>query len=65
MRVINKYPRLNVAFFFALLLGLASCGGGIPKDEFDALYRHLEKELERRREELRQKREEIKKKQRQ
>ncbi len=35
MRVINKHLRLNVAFFFALLLGLASCGGGIPKDEFD------------------------------
>ena len=34
----------------------------VPKDEFDALYRHLEEELERRREELRQKREEIKKK---
>ena len=35
MRVINKHLHLNVAFFFALLLGLASCGGGIPKDEFD------------------------------
>ena len=35
MSVTIKYPRLCATFFLALLLGLASCGGGIPKDEFD------------------------------
>lgn len=35
MRVTYKHPRLFVAFFLLLMLGLASCGGKTPEDDFD------------------------------